>query len=142
MTVGSGPGPIGSVARLNWSGRPWVNHGARKTVMILMLRIERWDPRRDGPLTEAALRQKLESRGYRTSSCHLPAGSDTTVPTDSCQRVDAVVSGLMKITLDGETAILTAGDLVIVPLGAVRRVEVVGSSPVHCLEAVYSGEPA
>ena len=48
----------------------------------------------------------------------------------------------IQITLDGEAAILTAGDLVIVPLGAVRRVEVVGSSPVHCLEAVYSGEPA
>ena len=28
-----------------------------------------------------------------------------------------------------------------VPRGAVRRVEVVGPSPVHCLEAVYEGTP-
>lgn len=110
--------------------------------MVLLMRIERWDPRRDGPLTEATLRKKLETRGYRASSRHHPAGSVTTVQADTLQRIDAVVSGLMKITLDGEAAILTAGDLVIVPRGAVRRVEVVGSSPVHCFEAVYGAEPA
>ncbi len=110
--------------------------------MILMMRIERWDPRRDGPLTEASLLQKLASRGYRASARHYAAGTVTTHAADHLQRVDAVLSGLMKITLDGEAAILTAGDLVIVPRGAVRRVEVVGSSPVHCLEAVYDGEPA
>ena len=47
------------------------------------------------------------------------------------------MAGILKITLDGESAILTAGDMVYVPRGAVRRVEVVGSSPAHCLDAIY-----
>jgi quercetin dioxygenase-like cupin family protein len=42
----------------------------------------------------------------------------------------------LKVTIDGESAILTAGDIVFVPAGAARRVETVGTSPVHCLEAV------
>jgi quercetin dioxygenase-like cupin family protein len=128
--------------RLNWNGRSWVNQGRWRTGMVLLMRIERWDPRRDGPLNEAALKQKLESRGYRVSARQYPAGAVAAAQADERERLDAVVSGLLKITLDGEAAILTAGDVVIVPRGAVRRVEVVGSSPVHCLEAVYQGEPA
>jgi quercetin dioxygenase-like cupin family protein len=58
------------------------------------------------------------------------------------ERIDAVISGLLKVSIDGESAILTAGDIVYVPRGAVRRVEVVGSSPVHSLEAVYRGQSA
>ena len=57
--------------------------------------------------------------------------------TQDQERVDAVIAGILKITLDGESAILTAGDLVYVPRGAVRRVEVVGSSTAHCLDAIY-----
>jgi quercetin dioxygenase-like cupin family protein len=51
-------------------------------------------------------------------------------------RVDAVVTGIVKFTLDGESAILTAGDIVYVPRGSVRRVEVVGTAMAHCLDAV------
>jgi quercetin dioxygenase-like cupin family protein len=40
------------------------------------------------------------------------------------------------VTIDGESAILTAGDLVFLPRGAVRRLEVVGPSPVLCLEGI------
>ena len=46
--------------------------------------------------------------------------------------------GIVKVTLDGESAILTAGDIVYVPRGAARRVEVVGSATAHCLDALYS----
>jgi quercetin dioxygenase-like cupin family protein len=40
------------------------------------------------------------------------------------------------MTIDGESAILTAGDLVFVPRGAVRRLEVVGASPALCLDGI------
>ena len=110
--------------------------------MVLLMRIERWDPRRDGPLSEGALKHKVESRGYRVTVRQYPTGAVATIQADDRERIDAVLSGLLKITLDGEAAILTAGDLVIVPRGAVRRVEVVGPSPAHCLEAVYQGEPS
>ena len=88
-------------------------------------------------MTEAALRHKVESCGYQISTFAWPAGTVVSAQTQDRERVDAVVAGMLKITLDGESAILTAGDMVYVPRGAVRRVEVVGSSTAHCLDAVY-----
>jgi len=106
--------------------------------MLSVMRIQRWDPRRDGPVTEAALRNKVESIGYQVSRFAWPAGTVVPPQTQDRERVDAVVTGIVRITLDGESAILTAGDIVFVPRGAVRGVEVVGSFPAHCLDAVYS----
>lgn len=105
--------------------------------MLTVMRIDRWDPRRDGPVTEAALRQRVESCGYQVSSVAWPAGTVVAPQTQDQERLDAVVTGILKITLDGESAILTAGDIVYVPRGAVRRVEVVGCSSAHCLDAIY-----
>jgi quercetin dioxygenase-like cupin family protein len=105
--------------------------------MLTVMRIDRWDPRRDGPVTEAALRQKVEACGYQVSTFAWPAGTVVAAQSQDHERVDAVVTGILKITLDGESAILTAGDMVYVPRGAVRRVEVVGSSTAHCLDAIY-----
>ena len=100
------------------------------------MRIERWDPRRDGPVTESALRHKVETIGYQVSRFAWPAGTIVPPQTQHKWRVDAVVAGIVKITVAGESAILTAGDIVYVPRGAVRRVEVVGSTTAHCLDAV------
>jgi quercetin dioxygenase-like cupin family protein len=106
--------------------------------MVTLLRIERWDPRRSGPVTEAAMRRKVESYGYLVSRLAWPGGTVVPAQAQNHERVDAVITGIVKITLDGESAILTAGDIVYVPRGAVRRVEVVGSTTAHCLEAVYA----
>jgi quercetin dioxygenase-like cupin family protein len=109
--------------------------------MVHVMRIERWDPRRDGALTEAALRQKLEKRGYAVSTCDWAPGTIVAPGVHLSERVDAVVSGLVKITIDEESAILTAGDMVFVPRGAVRSVQVVGASPAQSFDAVYHGAP-
>ncbi len=101
---------------------------------MLLMRIERWDARRDGPLSQAALHQKLEARGYQVSARSYPGGTVAAAQTDRDEGIQAVVTGLLKVTIDGESAILTAGDLVFVPRGAVRRLEVVGPSPALCLE--------
>ena len=106
--------------------------------MLTVMRIDRWDPRRDGPVTEAALRHKVESCGYNVSTFAWPAGTVVPAQAQDRERVDAVVTGIVKVTLDGESAILTAGDMVYVPRGAVRRVEVVGAATAHCLDAIYS----
>ena len=105
--------------------------------MLNLMRIERWDPRKDGPVTEAALRQKVQSSGYEVSTFAWPAGTVVPAQTQEKERLDAVVTGIVKITLDGESAILTAGDMVYVPRGSVRRVEVVGSATAHCIDAVW-----
>lgn len=107
--------------------------------MMLLMRIERWDARRDGPLSQTALQQKLEARGYQVSALSYPGGTVAAAPADFGERIQAVVTGLLKVTIDGESAILTAGDLVFVPRGAVRRLEVVGPSPALCLEGVARG---
>jgi quercetin dioxygenase-like cupin family protein len=107
--------------------------------MMLLMRIERWDARRDGPLSGTALHQKLQARGYQVSNLSYPAGTVASAPADNFERIQAVVNGLLKVTIDGESAILTAGDLVFVPRGAVRRIEVVGPSPALCLEGVARG---
>jgi mannose-6-phosphate isomerase-like protein (cupin superfamily) len=109
--------------------------------MVRVMRIERWDPRRDGALSEAALRLKLETRGYEVSTCRWAPGSAAGPEAHMRERVDAVVSGLMRITIDEESAILTAGDLVFVPRGANRSVQVVGASPAQSFDAVYQGVP-
>jgi quercetin dioxygenase-like cupin family protein len=106
--------------------------------MLTCMRIQRWDPRREGPVTEAALRHKVESIGYEVSRYAWPAGTVVPPQTQDKERVDAIVTGIVKITLDGESAILTAGDIVFVPRSAVRRVEVVGSATAHCLDAIYT----
>jgi quercetin dioxygenase-like cupin family protein len=109
---------------------------------MLLMRIERWDVQRDGPLSEAAVWQKLKALGYQVSARPYPAGAIAAAQTDSRERIQAVITGLVKVTLDEESAILTAGDLVFVPGGASRRIEVVGTSPALCLEAVYEPDEA
>jgi quercetin dioxygenase-like cupin family protein len=104
--------------------------------VITELRIDRWDPQREGPFTEAALRRKVQSSGYEVCTQAWPAGTVVPPQTQYYDRVDAVLAGIVRITLDDESAILTAGDMVYVPRGAVRQVEVVGWETAHCLDAI------
>ena len=104
--------------------------------MTLLMRIQRWDAHRDGTLTEGALQRKLKALGYDPLPRPNPAGAIASARVHRRDRLEAVLAGLLKVTIDGESAILTAGDIVFIPAGAARRVETVGTSPVHCLEAV------
>jgi hypothetical protein len=119
--------------------RTWTLGLARtlRTGMMLLMRIERWDVRRDGPLSQAALEHKLLALGYEPMLRTYPAGATAAGQTHTRERIEAVVSGLIKVTIDGESAILTAGDIVFVPRGAARRLEVIGTSAAYCLEAVF-----
>lgn len=106
------------------------------TGMVLLMRVDRWDVGRDGPLSEAALQHKVEALGYEPLPRPNPAGAIASARIHPRERAEAVVAGLIKVTIDDESAILTAGDIVIIPGGAARRVEAVGTSPVFCLEGV------
>ena len=120
-------------------GADWIyprRNAAWSARMMLLMRIERWDARRDGPLSATALQQKLQARGYQVSTLSYPAGTVASAPADATERIQAIVTGLLKVTIDGESAILTAGDLVFIPRGSVRRLEVVGPSPAVCLEGI------
>ena len=106
------------------------------TGTVLLMRIERWDVGRDGPLSEAALQHKVEAFGYEALPRPNPAGAIVSARIHPRERAEAVVAGLIRVTIEDESAILTAGDIVFIPGGAARRVETMGTSPVYCLEAV------
>lgn len=97
---------------------------------------EHWNTARDGPLTEARLRQKLASRGYRVARYIYPPGTVFPDHTHTVDKIDAVVSGRFRLTMDGEAVVLEAGDWIAVPRGAVHAAEVVGDEPVVSLDAV------
>jgi quercetin dioxygenase-like cupin family protein len=100
------------------------------------MKIDRWDPERDGPLTERALRGKLERLGYRVSCYHYPPGTRFPTHTHDVDKIDAVLSGRFRITTDGGSAVLEAGDAVAVPRGTRHSAEVVGDATVVSLDAV------
>jgi mannose-6-phosphate isomerase-like protein (cupin superfamily) len=113
------------------SDASWVQRGTS-----LRLRVIRWDEHRDGLVTEGALQGKLTSLGYDLLPLVDPHGALVSPRVHPLDRADAVIAGLLKVTVEGESAILIAGDIVLIPGGAVRRVEPIGTSPVLCVEAV------
>ena len=106
----------------------------RRANLMLLMRIDRWDVRRDGALSDAAQQQKVRSLGFVADARVYPAGAVVATQPDPRERVQAVASGLIKITIDGESAIVTAGDIVFIPKAAVRRLEVIGNTAAHCFE--------
>jgi len=116
--------------------RPQVAQRASDELASLGLQVERWDARRDGPLTERALEEKITSLGYRLLPLLDPQGAIVSARVHSLDRAVAVLAGLLKVTIEGESAILTVGDIALVPRGRTRRVEPMGTSPILCVEAV------
>jgi quercetin dioxygenase-like cupin family protein len=100
------------------------------------MHIERWDAARDGELSEAALRQKLERQGYSVSRYVYPPGTYFPNHTHDVDKLDAVLSGALRITTNDGVADLGPGDAICVPRGAVHSAEVIGSQSVLSLDAV------
>lgn len=101
--------------------------------------IEHWDTDRDGPLSEAALRTKLEARGYQVTRYVYPPGTVFPSHSHGVDKIDAVMSGQFKMTMQGEAVILEAGDCLVVPRGVIHSAEVMGDKPVVSLDAIRIG---
>lgn len=99
------------------------------------MNLERWNAGRDGQLTEKALREKLERQGYRVTRYVYPPGTSFPEHTHNLDKIDGVLSGRFRMTLEGQEVILEAGDCIVVPRGAVHSAEVVGDEPVVSLDA-------
>lgn len=100
------------------------------------MNVERWAPKRDGPLTEKTLRQKLERRGYRVSRYVYPPGTCFPDHAHAVDKIDAVLSGRFRMKMAGADIVLEAGDCLAVPRGMVHSAEVVENNPVVSLDAV------
>ncbi|MHC4471836.1 MAG: cupin domain-containing protein [Planctomycetota bacterium] len=97
--------------------------------------MERWDEECDGPLDEAALRRKLEARGYRVSRYVYAPGTRFPDHTHAIDKIDGVLAGRFRMTTEGGSVVLSAGDCLAVPRGTVHSAEVVGDEPVVSLDA-------
>ena len=98
--------------------------------------MEHWDQETDGALTEAGLRRKLEQRGYSVTRYVYAPGTRFPMHTHGVDKIDAVLSGRFRISLEGRTHVLGPGDLLAVPRGARHSAEVIGGEAVTSLDAV------
>jgi quercetin dioxygenase-like cupin family protein len=103
------------------------------------MQIEHWHSDVDGPLSELALRHKLERRGYQVTRYVYSPGMFFPAHDHAEDKIDAVLSGRFRVTMQGQEAVLEAGDLVVVPKHAVHTAEVVGDEPVVSLDGVRTG---
>jgi quercetin dioxygenase-like cupin family protein len=103
------------------------------------MRVERWNTDRDGPMTEQALRDKLESEGYLVARYVYPPATFFGPHRHAADKADAVVSGVFRIESGGEVAILEAGDTVFVPHGTEHSAAVLGNESVVSLDGTRVG---
>ena len=97
--------------------------------------VQHWNPS-DGPVTEAALRAKLESLGYAVAKYVSEPGTVFPDHRHGIDKIDAVVSGRFRLVVGGHLAVLGPGDWVAIPRGAVHSATVIGDEPVVSLDAV------
>ncbi len=100
------------------------------------MQIEHWHPDHDGPLSEAALRRKIERRGYQVARYVYSPGMFFPEHDHAVDKIDAVVSGRFRVTMQGRESVLEAGDLVVVPKHMSHTAEVIGDEPVVSLDGV------
>jgi quercetin dioxygenase-like cupin family protein len=99
------------------------------------MRVERWNPEKDGELSEQALRERIERLGYRVSRYVYPPGTYFPDHTHEIDKIDAVVSGRFRLATPEGEVVLEPGDFLYVPRGTVHHAEVVGSETVVSLDA-------
>lgn len=98
--------------------------------------VHRWNIALDGPLSEEALRRKLEALGYRVARYTYAPGDVFPDHTHGLSKIDAVVSGRFRLVIGGHLAVLGPGDWVEVPRGAVHNATVLGDEPVVSLDGI------
>jgi quercetin dioxygenase-like cupin family protein len=96
-------------------------------------RLESWDPA-DGPPTEKRMLGVLEREGYEVAVFAYRSGTVFPVHRHGQDKCDAVVEGVLRVTV-GETAYdLKAGDRLYLPAGTPHAAEVVGRRTVVSLD--------
>ena len=100
------------------------------------MELEHWNEEKEGPLSEAAIRRKLEERGYTVSRYFYPPGTYFAPHTHDVDKINAVLSGRFKLEMGGNSVILETGDALAVPKGAIHSAEVVGNESVVSLDAI------
>jgi quercetin dioxygenase-like cupin family protein len=98
--------------------------------------IDHWDETRDGRLCESALRRRLEARGYRATRYDYPPGTVFPDHSHAVDKIDAVLAGRFRMTMNGRSVVLGPGDCLAVPAHTVHSAAVEGDETVVSLDAV------
>jgi quercetin dioxygenase-like cupin family protein len=98
--------------------------------------VQRWNSEEDGPLTEQAVRAKLEELGYSVARYDYPPGTYFPPHQHDVDKIAAVLDGRFRLAMEGYEVVLGAGDWLEVPRGTVHSAEVVGDATVVSLDAV------
>lgn len=101
--------------------------------------VEHWDHTADGELNETALRNKLQGRGYHVTRYVYPPGTCFPPHSHGVDKIDAVLSGKLRIATEEQSVVLAAGDCLAVPRGLRHSAEVVGDEAVVSLDGVKTG---
>lgn len=101
-----------------------------------MIRVEHWQAEKDGALSESSMRRKLEQLGYRVARYIYSPGTFFPDHTHAIDKIDAVLSGSLRIAMGDDSVVLKTGDFIHVPAGAVHSAEVMGSESVVSLDAI------
>ncbi|GAB0148805.1 hypothetical protein McPS_15450 [Marichromatium sp. PS1] len=99
------------------------------------MQIEHWHARRDGALTEASMRRKLEARGFQTRLDIYPPGTFLPDHDHGIDHIDGVICGRMRVGIGERSLVLGPGDLVVIPRHTFYQTEVMGDEPVVSLAA-------
>lgn len=97
------------------------------------IRLERWTAE-DGPLTEKRLMSAMERDGYEVSVYTYREGTVFPEHVHAQDKCDAVLEGVLRITVDGVAYDLEAGDRLFLPAGTRHAAEVRGRRTVLSLD--------
>ncbi|MBL0176559.1 MAG: cupin domain-containing protein [Ignavibacteria bacterium] len=83
----------------------------------------------------AELKRSLKAEGYNIYVYSYPDGMIFPMHSHEYETIHVVLSGSMKVTMADTDHILSPGMRFLVPPGVAHSAEVLGSSPVVCLDA-------
>ncbi len=84
------------------------------------------------------MRRKLEKRGYSVTRYTYAPGTSFPEHSHSIDKIDAVLAGRFRMSMNGQAVILEPGDCLAVPRGMPHTAEVIGDEPVVSLDATKS----
>lgn len=93
-------------------------------------------PTDNGDPGESTMFRRLEAMGYRCTRYIYPPGTVFPDHSHATDKIDAVLSGCLRITSGAEQVDLGPGDFILIPKGLVHRAEVVSDEAVVSLDGV------
>lgn len=99
----------------------------------MSVRLEKWEAE-DGPLTEKRLMGVLEREGFEVAVYAYREGTVFSEHAHAEDKCDAVIEGVLRVTVGSQVFDLAAGDRLYLPAGTRHAAEVVGRRTVVSLD--------